>query len=262
MAQQTQFAARMDPISVEQIREQEIEEARILQRAMLPTEPLRAHPVEIASQFRPVIEVGGDFLDYFLLADRTVGLYLGDVVGKGLAAAFYAALAVGTLRGINKTGASPAQVLELFNQRLRMRSMPRRYCAVQYAVFDPAARLLRYANAGLPGPLHISRRGCQELRLGGLPSGMFDAAQYEMSSVRLEPGDSVLFLTDGLFEALRGTEEEFGMDRLTELCALSHGEPAEALLGRVFAAVDEYVGGLPQQDDMTAALLKLDARST
>jgi len=246
---------------MKQIREQEIEEARILQRAMLPAEPLRSHAVEIANQFRPVAEVGGDFLDYFLLADRTVGLYLGDVVGKGLAAALYAALAVGTLRGINKTREPPSQVLELFNRRLRMRSMPRRYCAVQYAVFDPETRMLRYANAGLPGPLHISRRGCQELRLGGLPSGMFDGAQYEMNSVRLEPGDSVLFLTDGLFEALRATEEEFGMDRLMEICAQNHQEPAEALLGRIFTAVDEYVSGHPQQDDMTAALLKLGVGS-
>jgi len=257
----TRLATGLDPNSIEQLREHEIEEARTLQLAMLPTELLRAHPVEVASQLRPVAEVGGDFLDYFLLADHTVGLYLGDVVGKGLPAALYAALAVGTLRGINKTGESPADVLELLNRRLRMRALARRYCAVQYAVFDPATRLLRYANAGMPGPLHISARGCRELQLGGLPSGMFDEARYELNSVHFEPGDSILFFTDGLLEALNAKQEEFGVDRLVEICARNHSEPAEALLGRVFRAAEGFVAGHPQQDDMTAALLKLDARS-
>jgi len=254
----TQLATDLDSVSIRQVRELEIEEARLLQRAMLPMESLRAPPVEIASQFRPVVEVGGDFLDFFLLSDRTVGLYLGDVVGKGLPAALHAALAVGTLRGIHKTGESPPQVLELFNKRLRMRTMPKRYCAVQYAAFDPATRALRYANAGLPGPLHISAGGCQELQLGGLPAGMFDQAGYDMGSVRLAPGDSVLFLTDGLSEALNAREEDFGMDRLAKVCAQHRRESADTLLGRIFAAVEEFVGDHPQQDDMTAALLKLN----
>ncbi len=255
----TQLAT--DSVSIEQIRQHEIEEARLLQRAMLPMEPLRAPPVEIVSQFRPVVEVGGDFLDFFLLSDRTVGLYLGDVVGKGLPAAFYAALAVGTLRGINKTGESPSQVLELFNKRLRLRTMPKRYCAVQYAVFDPATRTLRYANAGVPGPLHISARGCQELQLGGLPAGMFDQASYDLSSMRLDSGDSVLFLTDGLPEALNARGEDFGMDRLVEVCAQNRRESADTLLSRVFAAVEEFLDAHSQQDDMTAALLKLNEHS-
>jgi sigma-B regulation protein RsbU (phosphoserine phosphatase) len=254
----TQLASSLDPASIEQLREQEIEEARILQRAMLPTEPLRADPFEITSQFRPMVEVGGDFLDYFLLSDRTLGLYLGDVVGKGLPAALYAALAVGTIRGINKTGESPSQVLEVLNKRLRMRAMSRRYCAVQYAVFDPETRLLRYSSAGMPGPLHISSRGCRELRLNGLPSGMFDGARYDLNSVPLEPGDSILFITDGFTEALNKKGEDFGMDRLMEICAQNCSAPAGALLGRIFGAVDEFAGGRPQHDDMTAALLRFN----
>ncbi len=255
----TLSAVDLPRLSLEQLREYEMEEARRLQRAMVPSQPLRAHPVEIVGHFRPAAEVGGDFLDYFLLSDRTVGLYVGDVVGKGLPAAIYAALAMGTLRGINKTGERPSQVLEVLNRRLRARHIPARYCAVQYALFDPSTRLLYYANAGLPGPVHISARGCCELRQGGFPSGMFEGARYELNCLALAPGDAVLFITDGLTEAVNLDEEDFGVDRLLEICARNRHEPAQALLERISEAVDEFMAGQPLHDDMTLAVFKLDS---
>ena len=245
----------------EQVWAFEMEEARELQRAMVPVEPLRAHPVEVAHHFRPHSNVGGDFLDYFKLSDHTVGLYVGDVVGKGLPAALYAALAVGTLRGINKTGEPPTGVLELLNRRLRMRCIRGRHCAVQYAVFDPATRLLSYANGGLPGPLHVSAQGCRELCVGGFPSGLFDVADYDLGQVRLEPGDSMLFITDGLTEAYNPRGEQFCMERLVRVCEENHSATAEALLRHTFAALDQFVDGHPQHDDMTAAVLKFDGRN-
>src|SRR5580700_12019140 len=96
---------------LEKLREEELEEARALQSVMLPKESLCSRGVTISHQFQPVSAVGGDFLDYFELTDGSVGLYLGDVSGKGLPAAMYAALAVGTLRGVHKTGLSSDQVL-------------------------------------------------------------------------------------------------------------------------------------------------------
>ena len=90
--------------AIEKLREEELEEARLMQSVMLPTESLRAGKVKISHAFQPIAEVGGDFLDYFELTDGCVGLYVGDVSGKGLPAAMYAALAVGTLRGVHKTG--------------------------------------------------------------------------------------------------------------------------------------------------------------
>src|SRR5712692_4581307 len=94
---------------VEKLREEELEEARAIQSVMLPSEPLRAGAVRISHQFQPVAAVGGDFLDYFELSDGSVGLYLGDVSGKGLAAAMYAALAVGTLRSEEHTSELQSQ---------------------------------------------------------------------------------------------------------------------------------------------------------
>jgi hypothetical protein len=94
--------------TIESLRETELQEARAIQRAMLSSEKLETPRVTIESEFQPVTEVGGDFLDYFLLSDGTAGLYLGDVTGKGLPAALFAAPAVGTLRGVHKTGTAPS----------------------------------------------------------------------------------------------------------------------------------------------------------
>jgi serine phosphatase RsbU (regulator of sigma subunit) len=94
---------------IAKLREQDLEEARIIQDVMLPAHPLREGRVTISHALEPMLEVGGDCLDYFLLSDGKIGLYVGDVSGKGLPAALYAALAVGTLRGIHKTGMPPFQ---------------------------------------------------------------------------------------------------------------------------------------------------------
>lgn len=244
---------------LERLRERELEEARSLQQAIIQAEPLRAPKVEFASRFRPYEDVGGDFLDYFSLSDNRLGLYLGDVVGKGLPAAMYAALAVGTMRGIKKTGELPPAVLELLNRRLRMRVPPARYCAVEYAVFDPVSYQLWLSNAGLPKPVLISARNCCELGEGGLPSGLFPDTRYEQFTARLDAGDAVLFLTDGLLEAQNGAGEEFGNERLLEACAKMRGESAESILARLFEAVDAFAGGTHQHDDMTAAVMKLTA---
>jgi sigma-B regulation protein RsbU (phosphoserine phosphatase) len=88
-----------------------LEEARTIQGVMLPSQPLRSEGVTISHEFQPAAEVGGDYLDYFPLSDGTIGMYIDDVSGKGLPAAMYAALVVGTLRGIHKTGQHPSRVL-------------------------------------------------------------------------------------------------------------------------------------------------------
>ena len=250
-------AVQLDGPSLLQLRESELEEARSLQLSMLPNAPLRAPNAEFSSRFKPAAAVGGDFLDYFHLSDNRIGIYLGDVVGKGLSAAMYAALTVGTLRGIHKTGCPPMTVLSTLNRRLRTRAVPGRYSAVQYAVYDPESRELLYANAGLPRPIHFSANTCCEVGQGGLPSGLFDEASYDQYSVALQPGDSLLFLTDGLLETHDPQREEFGASRIMEICKNHLNSSADALLADLFSAAEEFSGHAPPQDDITAALLRV-----
>jgi len=231
-------------------------EAALIQKMLFPREPLRATNLEITHLVQPFSEIGGDFLDYFLLSDGKLGVYLGDVVGKGLPAAMYGALAAGGMRAIHKTGQEPSAVLELFNRRLRVRPVPSRYCATQYAVFDPAKLELRLANAGLPLPLHMSASGCCTIGDGGLPSGLFDSASYDQFTIQLSPGDAVLFATDGLSEAARRDGERLDMPRLLDLCAMLDHGCSDLFLRSVFEAIKDYTGGNPS-DDMTAAILKV-----
>jgi phosphoserine phosphatase RsbU/P len=115
------------------LREEALEEARVIQWAMLPSTMLRTNTVVVSDEFQPVPEVRKDYLDYFTLSIGDVGLYIGDASGKGLPAALYAALAVGTLRGVHKTGQAPGWVLSLLNERLCLRGIPRRHSALQCA---------------------------------------------------------------------------------------------------------------------------------
>jgi len=240
--------------AIEKLREEELEEARAIQSVMLPSEPLRAGAVMISHEFQPIAAVGGDYLDYFELTDGSIGLYLGDVSGKGLPAALYAALAVGTLRGVHKTGTSPHDVLATLNRRLMIRGMPRRHTAIQYAVFDPPSHELQIASAGMPGPLHLCANGCRILELSGMPPGLFAGTSYETLTLRLQPGDSVLFCTDGITDAFNREGEQFGIERLHEICNTERTNSPTQFLGRVFAAVESFSCGREQQDDMAAAL--------
>jgi phosphoserine phosphatase RsbU/P len=248
----------LDLHALEKLREGELEEARAIQSVMLPAESLQAGPVTVSHEFQPLAAVGGNFLDYFELADGTIGLYLGDVSGKGLPAALYAALAVGTIRGVHKTGTPPSEVLALLNRRLVARGIPRRYTTIQYAVFDARTREMCIASAGMAGPFHLSRRGCRILQLPGIPPGLFSAASYETLTIQLDPGDSVFFCTDGLIEAPDGRGEQFGLPRLQALCNENQFAHPAKLLQTVFATLDSFSSECEQQDDMTAALFCLE----
>ena len=241
--------------AIGKLREEELEEARLMQGGMLPTESLRANKVKISHAFQPIAEVGGDFLDYFELTDGTVGLYVGDVSGKGLPAAMYAALAVGTLRGVHKTGVSPGDVLSTLNRRLMIRGMPRRHAAVQYAVFDPRSREMRIASAGMPYPVHISPRGCRPIEIVGIPPGLYaPSVTYETSRIVLEEGDSVLFCTDGIMDSFSTEGEAFGIERIQTICETRVCDSPVELLGRIFSAIGRFTHGRAQHDDTAAAV--------
>ena len=244
---------------IAKLREQDLEEARIIQDVMLPAYPLREGQVTISHAFQPMLEVGGDYLDYFTLSDGKIGLYVGDVSGKGLPAALYAALAVGTLRGIHKTGLPPSKVLAVLNERLLLRGIPGRHSAIQYAVFDPATSRIQISSAGMPGPFLLRGQECSVLKLAGIPPGLFAEASYDEIIVDLQPGDSLFFCTDGLTEARSKDDREFELEGVQEICRSNLGATPVQLLGRVFAAIEKFTTGCRQWDDMTAAAFHLAA---
>jgi sigma-B regulation protein RsbU (phosphoserine phosphatase) len=245
--------------AIAKIRMEELEEARAIQNVMLPRESLCVGAVSIAHEFQPVVGVGGDFLDYFLLGDGRMGLYIGDVSGKGLPAAMYATLAVGILRGIHKTNERPNEVLAQMNKRLLSRGALRRHAATQYAVFDPKTSQMCIASAGMPGPVHYSGGHCSVVEVSGIPPGLFPDVQYESVSVTLKAGDSVLFCSDGILEAQNARYEDFGIERLIEICNIQGDRGPSEFLANIFSAVHEFSQPIQQHDDMAAAVFHLSA---
>ncbi|MGH9746695.1 MAG: PP2C family protein-serine/threonine phosphatase [Candidatus Acidiferrales bacterium] len=233
------------------------EAAREIQHSLVPVGNLTLPGVEVAYRFSPFADVGGDFADFFRLPDGLIGVYIGDVVGKGLSAAMYAALVMGTLRGINKTGEDTAAVLALLNKRLLVRPVSGRYCATIYALFNPMTRQLTFSNAGLPYPVLVSQGKYMKLGEGGLPSGVFPGSTYDKHVVRLSPGDSVLFATDGLHELRNCRNEDFGWDRLGELWSECNRKSADESLDYLFEGAKSFSTEEGPHDDITAISLRV-----
>jgi phosphoserine phosphatase RsbU/P len=232
----------LDFDSIQKLREQELEEARTIQGVMLPSHPLREGRVTISHEFQPAAAVGGDYLDYFSLPrrhDRHV--HRGRILQR-VPAALYAALAVGTLSGVPKTGQNPTQVLSLLNERLRRRGIPGRHSAIQYAQFDPVSGQMHLVSAGMPGPRLFHGRECRVLQTAGIPPGLFPGVVYDTITIQLEPGDSLLFYTDGLTDTRNSQDVEFEAEGLQNVCTQHADESPGQLLGHIFSAVGTLLG--------------------
>jgi sigma-B regulation protein RsbU (phosphoserine phosphatase) len=237
--------------------EMERDEARQIQQSLLPEGALKGATFEISYRFSPFSDVGGDFADFFTLPDGCVGLYVGDVVGKGLPAAMYAALVMGMLRGIHKTGESTATALALLNKRLLVRPVAGRYSATLYALFNPMTRQLTFSNAGLPHPLLVCESGCTQLGSGGFPSGLLPGATYDLHTVQLAAGDAVLFATDGLHELRDSHDQDFSWGKMSEIWRQCRSKSAEEALDFLFEGAKQFSESGRQHDDITAVVLKI-----
>jgi len=250
--------ATLEPVAIGPSPDLEREEARQIQLSLLPQGALITKSVEVAYRFEPYAGVGGDFADFFELPNGHVGIYLGDVTGKGLSAAMYAALVMGTLRGTHKTSTDTALVLGQLNQRLLVRPVVGRYAATLYAVYNATTSELTFSNAGLPFPLLSSAGRCHRLGQGGLPTGLFRPSSYECHRVPLQPGDAVLFATDGLTEQRDRHDNDFSWERLAEIWAKCAAQSAEEALDFVFEEAAQFSSrGRAAQDDITAIVLKV-----
>lgn len=232
-------------------------EANLIQSSLVPQQGLCHGSVEIACRYIPLFDVGGDFADFFVLPNGHIGIYLGDVVGKGLPAAMYSALVMGVLRGVHKTGTDTANVLARLNDRLIQRPISGRFCSTFYALFDPATAELIFSNAGMELPLLAGQGDCRQLGDGGLPSGMFPGAAYSRHVVQLAPGDCVLFATDGLHDLRDRNGLDFSSAQMHQVWAQCAEKSAADAVGFLFERLMTFSAGAAANDDITAIVLKV-----
>ena len=148
------------------------------------------------------------------------------------------------------------------NRRIKKDARSGFFVAVLYAVLNPEERLLSFSNAGQTQPIHYSARTREVALLEGLgdsfPLGILDTADYQETEFPLEPGDKVIFYTDGVVEAMNKKQEIFGFERFQEVVRNAGGLPADALLQEIAAQVAAFVKDAPQHDDLTVIVVAVD----
>jgi serine phosphatase RsbU (regulator of sigma subunit) len=254
--------------------EEELRIARQIQMSLLPRGPLDVPGLGITALCVPAREVGGDYYDFFPLAENRLGVMIADVSGKGTSAALYMAELKGIVLALSQRYHSPREMLCEANRILAENLDSRSFITVTYAVIDLDAGRMTYCRAGhtpliyLPGP-SAPTRGAQVLTPSGMVLGLrlpgaferFDEL-LEEETVALHGGDVIVLYTDGITEAMNANNDLFGETRLSKIVE-EHGHLGSGeLRERILREIESFVGGADQHDDMTMILLKVDPSIT
>jgi sigma-B regulation protein RsbU (phosphoserine phosphatase) len=249
--------ARLNRLRAEKQRQdEELQVAREIQRSLLPRRAPELHGFDLAAESRSCYAVGGDSYDWILMGDGRLALVIADVAGKGTPASLLMASTHAYVRALAGTGA-PAAVVERLNRFLFASTQTSRFVTLFYAELDAASRRLAYVNAGHVPPYRLAPDGgVSRLVEGGPALGLLERASYEAGELRLEPGDTVAMVTDGVTEANSEGEVEFGDERVCAALRALRGAGASAVLGGLLAAATAWTGPAGFADDLTALVLR------
>ena len=237
--------------------ERELTAAQRLQTALLRPVPSIDYGLDITARIHSAREVCGDLYDFLSYGTQQLGVALGDVSGKGSAAALYGAVATGILRSLSPHKLQPAELLRQLNQLVCDRRVEGRYMTICFATWQKGRHALRIANAGQTQPLLWKDGHVEQIKLSGFPIGIFDDATYEEWSVRLKSGDILLFFSDGLTEAANREGKFFGAGRIKELLATHAHLNSSELADRLLEEVEEFTQGGAITDDRTLVVMKV-----
>ena len=237
--------------------ERELTAAQRLQTALLRPVPEIDFGLDITARIHSAREVCGDLYDFLAYGTQQLGIALGDVSGKGSAAALYGAVATGILRSLSPHKLQPAELLKQLNQLVCDRRVEGRYMTICFATWQKARHALRIANAGQTQPLLWKDGHVEQVKLSGFPIGIFDDATYDEWSVRLKSGDILVFYSDGLTEAANREGKFFGTHRLTEILAASAQLSSSEIADRMLNEVEQYTQGGAITDDRTLVVMKV-----
>ena len=271
--------ARACLVSAEML-EKELDLAREVQESLFPAEIPALPGIRVAALNHPARIVSGDFYDVIGIDDDRMAVVCADVSGKGFPAALLAAQvqsyframvqAVSVIRSVLESasvsvdvfkslGSLPLQVVRQLNATAcRHMRLPGRYATLFFAEIDGRDGAVHYVNAGHNPPLLLAPGSAVELlSAGGPPVGLLAEATYEVGTVTVPAGGTLLIYTDGVVEARDRHDEEFGLPRLIDLCTAARGEVAQ-LVPRILEAVETWSDGLESADDITLVAVGRD----
>jgi len=238
--------------------EEELELARDIQTNLLPKTPPSSKIFELAGHNIPSKEVGGDYYDFFLLKENSVGIAIGDISGKGVPAALLMSNLQAALRITALEFSEPHKVLSKVNSHITKTTSAEKFATFFYGIFDPETLIFRYTNAGHNYPVLIKKTGEIELlKQGGMIIGVIEDAEYQSANIKLEKGDSLILYTDGVTEAMNPLKDEFGEERLTEILRHSPDLSAPGIINKILEEVSAFTNGNYFSDDLTLVVLKI-----
>lgn len=235
--------------------ERELRAARRIQSVMLPQVPKEDFGLDIARRYVSARELGGDLYDFIRYGPQQLAILLGDVSGKGTAAALYGAVATGIIRSLAPLKLQPADLLRRLNQFVGEHRVEDRYMTALYATWQRGRRRIRIASAGQSQPLLYRDGKCAKLPLSGFPLGIFDDVVYDDWNTTLQPGEILAFYSDGMTDGLNAKGEDFTADRLCRLVEETAAESADAIADRLMTEVGRFT--TDAHDDRTLLVMKV-----
>jgi len=237
--------------------QREFEDARLIQRGLLPAAMPQTAGVQLAASWQPANGVGGDCFDALTFTNGGVGLTIADVAGKGVPAALLMSNLQAAVRAFAQEGTAPGSVCTSVNRLLCRNMASGRFVTFCYVRIDTAGRRLTYANAGHNPPLLVRTSGQVDLLAPtGTVLGVFAESAYEQGDFAIAPGDRLILYTDGITEGRNPAGDEFGEDRLAETASRHRTLPAEEMLAAMLRDVEAFNAG-KYEDDATLIVAAL-----
>jgi sigma-B regulation protein RsbU (phosphoserine phosphatase) len=229
-----------------------------IQRSLLPP-PVEHKHLDLAREYMPFRDIGGDYYDFVPLGGQGLALAVGDVMGKGVPAALLSATLKASVRShLQSDEASWHELVSRINRLFWEVTPAGLFASLFFGVFDGAGRTLDYVNAGHFYPFVVRRDGSvQDLESGGAVLGLVEKARYEPGRARLEPGDTIVFYSDGVTERSNPDGELYGIERLKDAARRTRLDPARLALYSILGEVQGWSGGLPPEDDTTLIVAKV-----
>jgi len=225
--------------------------ARLVQRDLQPKPRSLSADLAFAASAVAADHVGGDFYDIFEASPGKTAIVLGDVSGKGVSAALLVSVLQGAIR--SSTSARHESACDQINRMLCELTAHARFATLFWGIYDSESGILRYVNAGHAAPMLIrhGKNRLERLDHGGPVLGLLPSARYSAGSVRIEGRDTLVVYSDGVSEAAKDDEEEFGENRLRDLISLGAGVPPAELCKRIMSEVNSFASKGPAPDDRT-----------
>lgn len=237
--------------------ERDLRAAKRIQGALLRPVPTSDYGLDVAARYLSAREVCGDLYEFLRYGPQQLGIALGDVSGKGTAAALYGAVAIGIMRSLAPQKLQPAEMLRQMNQVIGERRIEGRFMTACFATWQKGRQKLRVANAGQSQPLLYKGGKCDRIELAGFPLGIFEEVQYDEWGVTLDVGDILVFHSDGIAETANTEGQFFGTTRLRRLIEKHHEITSAELADLILREVDWFAQSAPLSDDRTLVILKV-----